>query len=105
MENFSQRLFSTLKKLKNNLIIQSESWEDILDSLESVPGLVSEIAQLRSFVQSSQVQKAHHLSQVLRDEFPTERSLDDPAKLSDALQMVRLFALSPEKSTQKNRYP
>jgi len=73
--------------LTNDGFDASESWEDILDSLESVPGLVSEIAQLRSFVQSSQVQKAHHLSQVLRDEFPTERSLDDPAKLSDALQM------------------
>merc|ERR1712227_261801 len=64
----------------------SESWEEILDSIEGSPGLISEIAQLRSFIQSQQVQKAHSLAQILRDEFPTERSLDDPHKLSDALQ-------------------
>ena len=49
---------------------------------------MSELAQLRTFVQAAQVQKAHNLSLILRDEFPHERSLDDPAKLSDALQMV-----------------
>merc|ERR1712227_66540 len=64
----------------------SESWEEILDSIEGSPGLISEIAQLRSFIQNQQVQKAHSLAQILRDEFPTERSLDDPHKLSDALQ-------------------
>ena len=63
-----------------------------MDSIEGSPGLISEIAQLRAFVQSQQVQKAHNLTQILRDEFPTERSLDDPHKLSDALQKVIIKA-------------
>merc|ERR1712106_1063309 len=66
---------------------QSESWEELLAALDGTPGLVTELAQLRNFVAAASVQKAQNLSLILRDEFPHKRSLDDPAKLSDALQM------------------
>ena len=83
-----------LKILKINFwkifepFFKSESWEELLAALDGTPGLVTELAQLRNFVAAASVQKAQNLSLILRDEFPHERSLDDPAKLSDALQMV-----------------
>merc|ERR1712110_1379911 len=64
---------------------EDDTWEEALISLENVPGLNEEVEQLRSLLLSAQFQKSAQLTQLLKYEFPNEKSLDDPIKLSDAL--------------------
>ena len=44
---------------------------------------------MRRFIQAQEVIQALNLAKTLRQENPHERSLDDPVKLSEALNQVR----------------
>lgn len=64
----------------------SETLEDLLAELSELnPDLTSDFDIVRSFIQSNEVQQAQTLAKTLREEFPGESSLDDPAKLTEAL--------------------
>lgn len=63
-----------------------ESLDDLLDDLSQMsPNLIQDIDVVRSFLYSHEVKQAQNLMKTLREEFPHERSLDDPALLSEAL--------------------
>lgn len=63
-----------------------ESLDDLLDDLSQMhPNLTQDIDVVRSFLYSHEVKQAQNLMKTLREEFPHERSLDDPALLSEAL--------------------
>merc|ERR1712227_861084 len=70
-----------------NAGFEEETWEETLSALESHQSILDEINQLKAFLASSQFKKSAHLSSLLKDEFPHERSLDNPEKLSEALNM------------------
>merc|ERR1712048_871251 len=68
-----------------NPVFEGESWEEILNSLESDGLVQNDLAQVRKFIQAQEVIQAMTLAKTLRRENPTERSLDDPKKLTEAL--------------------
>jgi guanylate kinase len=64
---------------------EGESWEETLETLESDPSIQRDLMEVRRFIQAQEVLQAMNLAKTLRQENPQERSLDDPLKLTEAL--------------------
>ena len=60
-----------------------------MTSLETDPLIQRDLLEVRRFIQAQEVLQAMNLAKTLRQENPQERSLDDPSKLTDALNKVQ----------------